>query len=344
MSNSDQNSRLDPSRSREARKLHLREVTDQDPDDSSYDGVGQDLRNARLNLGKDRREVAKELHIKRSYVQAIEDGHFEQMPASVYAYGFVRSYAEFLGLDEDQIVRRFKDEWEDLSGSTRLAFPEPPEEIRLPKGPILAFSLLLAVAVYGGWYFMSQSSRIDVEKVPDVPVRLAGDTESGKEVSGKDLTAVAEPKTTPQAQAQVAKVDSSEPTPATSVKATAPAPKIEVPAPVVAEAAAPDVDEPQKYGQSNAGRVVVRAKANAWVQIQADQEGGEVFLTRILHAGDEYRAPARNDLFLMTGNAGGLEILVDGRKVESIGALGVVRRHVMLDPDRLITGTAIDGD
>ncbi|NQV21123.1 MAG: DUF4115 domain-containing protein, partial [Rhodospirillales bacterium] len=103
----------------------------------------------------------------------------------------------------------------------------------------------------------------------------------------------------------------------------------------------PETRAPAVYGRNEPGRVVVRAKADTWVQIQVDREGGEVFLTRILHIGDEYRVPARNDLFLMTGNAGGLEILVDGRKVDDVGALGVVRRRVLLVPDLLIKGDAI---
>lgn len=352
MSKSDQQNQLETSGSKEKRRLHLREVSDQDQDDTGYGGVGSDLRAARLALSKDRREIAADLHIKRAYVQAIEEGRFEEMPAAVYAYGFVRSYAELLGLDEDLIVRRFKDEWEGSSQSTRLAFPEPPEEIRLPRGPIIAFSLLLAVAVYGGWYFMSQSDRIEVEKVPDIPERLA---------SGLDTAAAPAPAPAAEpapAKGEEEKVEPAEPKP-DQPKAREPAPQ-----PVVSSFAAPPVAEktpaletklpsfgdglvletrePQTYGQNNGGRVVVRAKADAWVQIQADHEGGEVFLTRILHAGDEYRVPDRNDLFLMTGNAGGLEILVDGNTVEHIGALGVVRRRVLLDPDRLITGTAID--
>jgi cytoskeleton protein RodZ len=42
----------------------------------------------------------------------------------------------------------------------------------------------------------------------------------------------------------------------------------------------------------------------------------------------------------MTGNAGALEVLVDGETAPAIGAMGAVKRNVMLEPDRLKAGTA----
>ena len=63
--------------------------------------------------------------------------------------------------------------------------------------------------------------------------------------------------------------------------------------------------------------------------------------TSILRSGDAYRVPNRSDLSLYTGSAGALEITVDGKVVPSIGQHGAVRRDVVLDPDRLLAGTAV---
>ena len=46
--------------------------------------------------------------------------------------------------------------------------------------------------------------------------------------------------------------------------------------------------------------------------------------------------------FLMTGNAGGIEITVDGKSVPAIGEPGVARDSVALVPERLLSGTAVD--
>ncbi len=49
-------------------------------------------------------EVSERLHIRARYVNAIEEGRYELMPGKVYARGYVHTYAEFLGLDAEQVV------------------------------------------------------------------------------------------------------------------------------------------------------------------------------------------------------------------------------------------------
>lgn len=61
---------------------------------------------------------------------------------------------------------------------------------------------------------------------------------------------------------------------------------------------------------------------------------------RIFRTGDTYKVPDEKSLTLMTGNAGAIEIAVDGRVVPAIGPFGAVRRDVALDPERLKAGTA----
>ena len=72
-----------------------------------------------------------------------------------------------------------------------------------------------------------------------------------------------------------------------------------------------------------------------------DDTINELLVTRLLRAGDSYVVPGRSGLKLSTGNAGALEILVDGVAVPSIGGEGTVRRNVVLDADRLMAGTAV---
>jgi cytoskeleton protein RodZ len=51
----------------------------------------------------------------------------------------------------------------------------------------------------------------------------------------------------------------------------------------------------------------------------------------------------RSGLILRTGNAGALAILVDGKPAPAIGAVGTLRRNVMLEPEALLAGTAVKG-
>lgn len=59
---------------------------------------------------------------------------------------------------------------------------------------------------------------------------------------------------------------------------------------------------------------------------------------RTLKPGETYRVPNRSGLTLFTGNAGGLDVTVDGKKAPSLGASGTVRRNVALEPEELLAG------
>ena len=99
---------------------------------------------------------------------------------------------------------------------------------------------------------------------------------------------------------------------------------------------------PKVYGRTNLdARVVITAVDDSWVQVMGPDN--ELLLTRILRAGDSYRVPDRPGLLMVTGNAGGLEVRVDDSVAPSLGPLGVVMRNIALDPDRLLSGTAIGG-
>ena len=88
-----------------------------------------------------------------------------------------------------------------------------------------------------------------------------------------------------------------------------------------------------------AARIVIRAKTTSWIQVR-DDTANEILLTRLLREGDSYNVPKRNGLMLSAGNAGALDIFVDGKVVPSIGGIGDVRREVMLDADKLKAGMA----
>ena len=74
--------------------------------------------------------------------------------------------------------------------------------------------------------------------------------------------------------------------------------------------------------------------------MQVRDNDGNVIWTRILRAGDSYRVPNRSGLTLLTGNAGALEVRVDGKAAPPLGAEGAVRRNIVLDPEKLAAGKA----
>ncbi len=74
--------------------------------------VGKILREQREAKGLAFEDVENSTSIKRTYLEAIESEKYDKLPGLVYARGFVRNYADFLGLDGDAIAAQFKEEME----------------------------------------------------------------------------------------------------------------------------------------------------------------------------------------------------------------------------------------
>jgi cytoskeleton protein RodZ len=112
-----------------------------------------------------------------------------------------------------------------------------------------------------------------------------------------------------------------------------------VPAPAAVEGASPSGDAPRVYGNAaGPSRITLRAIADSWVQVRDTDQS--LLLTRVLKAGDSYVVPDKPGLSLRTGNAGALAVTVDGKPAPPIGALGVVRKNIALDPAKLSEGAA----
>ena len=69
--------------------------------------VGEILKDARLAAKLSVEKVSDKTRIGADYLIAIEAGDFNALPGQVYASGFVRTYAKFLGLDAGEIYDKF---------------------------------------------------------------------------------------------------------------------------------------------------------------------------------------------------------------------------------------------
>lgn len=437
--------------------------------------VSATLRRHRKQTGQDLKAVAEALRIRYVYLEAIEQGRYDALPGPTYALGFIKTYAEYLELDEDEIVQQFREDVDGLDDQTQLVFPSPVPEGKVPGGAILLVALLMGSMAYGGWHYLSNRDSGFADFIPALPDRLQalfdGEASSDTELAGISLTptpaapsasdntaASAEPapaaETAPVAsdagqastdetaaavvaETQPAPEPTQEsatssgavtPTPAapqvtaevtvandpvatvTSSASSSPAPQPQVTtqapettssnleqdtvavatlaAPSSSDAATPsrdtaslsqsttvissqsvtnqvaavnqvdateipaapaapvttqtvtvpDATQPQVYGEDNAdARIILRATQDAWVQVR--DSANELLLTRVLREGDVYRVPNEEGLTLLTGNAGGIDVLVDGTLLAPLGPVGSVRRDLALDPQGLLAGT-----
>lgn len=326
--------------------------------------IGDDLRAARQARGEDLQDIAAQLRIRFVYLEAIERGAFDALPGPTYAIGFVRAYARYLRLDAEEMIARFKIEASGIDAPSDLTFPEPVSESRVPRGGLVIIALLLAVAAYGGWYYLSTRDMNIADMVPSVPSDFPGAPANETANLPPDIADLAPPPPPSMASSETADAQSPESTtppdtgaaPAPVVTAppaavdsqapaSAPAPTAVIPAvPTLSGpapgSAAPAADSgPRIYGEGNEdARIVLRARGDSWVQIRAADDS--LVMTRTLRSGDSYRVPNLAGLKLMTGNAGALDILVDNQATPSLGPYGSVRRNVVLDAERLKAGTA----
>jgi cytoskeleton protein RodZ len=280
--------------------------------------AGGDLREARRRIGWSLDGIAAALHIRQTFLEALEAGRINDLPGNAYTLGYLRTYATALGLDPDAVVRRFKAEAAVVSKQTELAFPAPVQERGMPAGAMVLLGVMLAIGVYAGWYRLSGEGSLPAETDTRVPERLVplADRAVPPPVPA---VAPAPPAPVEPPVAQQAEVP---PTPAVYPSSAAAAPVTTV--------------APSASTRPDQARIVLRASADAWMQVR--DRTGPVLLTRILHPGDTWEVPPRPNLLLTTGNAGGTDIVVDGVTSPSLGGNGVVRRDLLLDPDLIKDG------
>lgn len=139
--------------------VEISKAEDQYETGPAMDGVSALLRQAREKKGLDISLVSKDLRIRQEFLRAIEEERYGDLPGQAYALGFVRGYAEFLGLDSAEIVRRFKQESENFAKAPELVFRDPVNESNIPGFKILFAAVLLGGVGYGVWHgFQSGSS------------------------------------------------------------------------------------------------------------------------------------------------------------------------------------------
>lgn len=384
--------------------------------------IGALLRASRIRRGEGLRDVADQLRIRFVHLESIEDGRFDELPGTTYAIGFVRTYAEHLGLDGEEIVRRFKSAERGSPGEVDLVFPSIIPEHSVPGGAIVMVGLLVAVVGYGSWYFLSSRDVVVSDTVPPLPASTVETTNSetleSKPVRQNALVDASSASAAPAPLRQPAsrpEKDASDPNasvlpviatvqdigkPLAFIEGTAnanrslteagaekennvgskppmtpsaalteragipqsengsevtdsapgeqrPGPEVEAVTanqPVNQEVRATPAIQLASRAEASADnptpRIMLTAKEASWIQVRV-LSTNELILSRVLLKGHSYEVPGRMGLGLMTGNAGALDVSVDGDAVPSLGKLGQTRQKIVLNADRLRDGTAV---
>jgi cytoskeleton protein RodZ len=166
--------------------------------------VGRLLRDQREARGLDLSEVEKSLRIRRSHLEAIEDGRFDKLPGAAYIPAFLRAYSAHVGLDAEKVLTAYH-----LSGPVPIKRPVslpadfPIVEKRAPIGLAVLTVLLVVGAGYAVWNYLPREQSVVAEKVPPVPDRLLAtrpatpQAESATTTTAAPAPAVQETRSTP---------------------------------------------------------------------------------------------------------------------------------------------------
>lgn len=308
--------------------------------------VGETLRRARLAKKLELQDVAAYLCIRARFLEALENGNTKELPGDAYAQGFVRSYAAYLGLDADKTVAEYKREMSGRVAETEAdaeRIEESESETLTPKPVVLILSLIVLITVFFVWKGFHTNDPVVVVAAPEPEA----------------VTVLDESYPLPEQTAELAAETAVEgpvpPVPPKKPQVPAAAEYAAEPA-VVSEPAAVDVEIPVRrapaeesvenihiYGQRNVNpRLVLVANEASWIEVR---RGENILISRVLNKGDRYQV-SRNpeDLFLKTGNAGGLDIYLDGELMPSVGPQGALRSNVPLNPDYFIQKEAAELD
>jgi len=314
--------------------------------------VGGELRAVRERLGSRLSDVAAELRIRLPYLEAIERGELSALPGAAYQTGFVRTYSQALGLDGDEILRRFRAEGTAFVPKAELSFLAPVPDRAVPTGAIVLLGVVLVLVGYGLWYrHTEQEARLAAE-IPSVPTELAPLSVPPKppapvvQAAPKVVAPVA-PAAVASAPAQAAAAQAAAASAATkpAVQAAAATPITPPPPPAPAQAvaapagatvagaapagAAPAAAEPA-VNQIQPSSVAIEATGDSWVQVTDPK--GNILFSKTLHAGDSWPVPDLPGLVMTAGNAGNTVIADNGKAGSPVGAAGTVLRNYSLTP------------
>lgn len=121
--------------------------------------LGERFRTKREEMNLTLKEVENATSIRMLYLQAIEEGRVGHFLSNVYALGFIRQYASFLGLEAEKLIKEFPEALRLPPEKQDFAYGIGTLEMRSsPHGgvrwvPNLIWGSVFVVLAIGAWYF-----------------------------------------------------------------------------------------------------------------------------------------------------------------------------------------------
>ena len=295
--------------------------------------VGGMLHDARLKKGLKIEDIAKELYIRPAYLEAIESSNYDEIPEPPYGVGFIRTYAEFLGLNSARVVQLFKEETDANAQADDLYVLEPQAEATVPNKKYLLISLAAVALLYAAWFAYNESQHAVVEEpvaeevltdvsapADDFPLQVEDfatldetvPPADENEIAVVDVTTAAPVESSPQVTVSEASFVEPE-TPAVQPET----PAVETPVPAEAAQPAAEAEKAPVVDTKAGSRVLLKINKETWVEVK-DQD--KLWISKVLQPGDTYKVPAGSGKILSVGRVDAVEVLIDGKVVPVVSA------------------------
>lgn len=264
--------------------------------------LGTYLRELRQSGPGTLEEMARATRIGVRQLEALECEAFDELPAPVFVKGFIQAYCQFLGVPADEALRRYREALGEPPASDRASAP-PPRTPSWSASPLL-ISLALLVVFGAGLLAFTVSGRRDA--LPPAAVAPA-----------VPPVAPAERATVPVDAAPVAAERAPDP----------PAAVEQVPATIVT---------PRAVEGAGEQHLVVRATEPTWIRVKI---GDSRTVEELLEPGASREWTSATRFLLTVGNAGGIEVELNGRPIPALGPRGAVIRGLELPPAAASSGS-----
>lgn len=250
-------------------------------------------------------------------LKALEDEKFDLLPGGIFNKGFIRAYAKFIGIDEEQTIADYvaaTGPEEPVNNLPQIAdIPEKPvrqvdDEGTVSWNTIVVLVLLVAIG-YGGWAYYKHRK-------------------AERESRATSATIATPSSVPPEPSAVAPNPEASMPKqPAASPKASPSTPLATTASGLPASTASPAAlkTETTEPAPKPAVDLVIHANEESWVQAVAD---GKTVFSETLRAAAEKHVTAARRITLTVGNAGGVEVTYNGATLPDIGGPGKVRTIV----------------
>lgn len=292
--------------------------------------IGGTLRDAREAAGASLDDISALLKIRSDHLQALEEDDFERLPGSVYAIGFIRTYATHLGLNAGELIERYK---EAVSvPHLENQGPNPQTDVEPISGALkIAIGVMALFVVYILWLIAGGASDDDTNRIAAAPPVVAEAPTQNVEAAPTAPAEAAAPQSEtgaeaeemPAPQADAASSDTSGNLQTGSQNDAQAENRDQNGGEAEVEADVSPVEPPASAGlEAATAKVEIRAMRRTWMRIESAD--GRVLFSSIIREGEGFDLQDPDAYTLATRDAGSLEFFVNDVSVGTVGRRGQI--------------------